>query len=425
MKIKPALEPDSIMENSAPPPRYRLFFSVYLTFIACINVYYGFMLARIRSSWSIGEWLINYRAGFVRRGLPGELVLRVGHGLHLSPIYVVLFLQLFLVAAVFYSVWRLLTHTNWNLWVIAFLVSPATLAFHVLDPPVGFRKEEILFAGLGALLVLLLRKPRYDAWLILSLSLFGVICALSHEALVLFTPYLVAALAIGLQSIPRAIKIGILPIVLTVVAGAMVARHPGSQQMAQRICSSLGYSEPNSLPGICNGAIAYIGRDQAFYRNEVIAYSQKYNYYSLYAVVTLLAGIPIVMACRKLWNHACLHRDLFILAAMALVSIAASTPLFLYGGDWGRWIYIHVFCIFLLLLFIDYRRQLNPATAEPPPTPPASRPMRLAIAVFLIAYATCWTLPHVGIFKPRFGYFGLARYIYGYHSTHSLQPVTD
>lgn len=425
MKIKPALEPDSIMENSAPLPRYRLFFFLYLTFIACIDVCYAFMHARIRSSWSIGDWLINYRAGFVRRGLPGEIVLRVGHNLHLSPIYVVLFLQLFLLAVIFYSVWTLLAHTNWNLWVIVFLISPATLAFHVLDPPAGFRKEEILFAGLGALLVLLLRKPRHDAWLILSLSLFGVICALSHEPLVLFMPYLVAALAIGLQSVPRAIKVSTLPIVLTVVACALAARHPGSHQMALQICSSLGNSEPNSLPGICNGAIAYIGRDQAFARSEVIAYSRDYNYGLLYAVLTLFAGIPIVMACRKLWTHANLHRDLFILAAMAIVSSAASIPLFLYGGDWGRWIYIHVFCIFLLLLFIDYRRQLTPATAEPPSTLPASRPMRLAIAVFLIAYATCWTLPHIGTFKPRFGYFGLARYFYHYPSTHSLQPTAD
>ncbi len=420
-----SLAPSPTQQKNAPDPapRYRLFFALYLSFIAGTTACYGLLNVRIRSSWSVGDWLINYSAGFVRRGLPGEFALRLGHGLGLSPIYVILFLQLSLYAVVFYCVWKLLAHSNWNLWVVTILLSPATLAFQVLDPPAGFRKEILLFAGLGTLLVLLLHKPWRDGWLILCASVFGVVCALSHEPLVLFTPYLFAALAIGFQSIPRAVKVGILPIVLTVATAALAAQHPGNLQMAQKMCSSLGNSDPNMPRSICNGAIAYIGRDQAFARAEVRNYIQTYRYYSLYTVLTVLAGIPILMASRKLWSHRSLHRDLFLLAALTLVSVAASTPLFLYGGDWGRWIYIHVFCIFLLLLFLDARRQLDPATAEPVPTPSTSRPKRIAIALFLFSYATCWDLPHMGLFKPRTGYFGLARYFYEYRGQHPSQPA--
>jgi len=425
MTCMPTVGPMIVTEAPGLARLYRRLFALYLAFIACVTVLYGIVNVRIRSGWAIGEWLINYRAGFVRRGLTGEIALPVADTLRLPPVYVVLLMQLFFYAVAFFCVWRLVANTNWDLWVVAILVSPATLAFHVLDPTSGFRKEDILFAGLGTLLVVLLRRPLRDVWLTVSLSLFGVFCALSHEPLVLFTPYLFAALAIGFHSVPRAIKVGILPIMLTVAAAALAARHPGTPQMAVRICSSLGYSDPASLPGLCNGAIAYLGRDSGFARHEVALYIQLFHYYRLYAVLVVLAGLPVAMAWRALWPCAGLRRDLLTLAAMALASIAASTPLFIYAGDWGRWIYIHLFCIFLLLLFIDHRRQSDPATAGPPPGLPPSLPKRLAVALLLIAYATCWDLPHIGTFRPRFGYFGLARYLYQYRSLHPPQTTGE
>jgi hypothetical protein len=38
------------------------------------------------------------------------------------------------------------------------------------------------------------------------------------------------------------------------------------------------------------------------------------------------------------------------------ISFAMSLALFYYATDWGRRIYIYIFSLFLVLLFIDYRR---------------------------------------------------------------------
>ena len=46
-------------------------------------------------SWTIGEWLISYAGGFVRRGLPGELVQFFSRKYSLSPIVLVWILSVF------------------------------------------------------------------------------------------------------------------------------------------------------------------------------------------------------------------------------------------------------------------------------------------------------------------------------------------
>ena len=43
----------------------------------------------LNDSWTIGEWLINYQGGFVRRGLLGEGIYILCNVTKISPIYVI------------------------------------------------------------------------------------------------------------------------------------------------------------------------------------------------------------------------------------------------------------------------------------------------------------------------------------------------
>jgi uncharacterized membrane protein len=410
------------MQDHGLAPRCRRLLLPYLVFVALVTVCYGYVNVRIQSDWAIGDWLINYRAGFIRRGLPGEVALRAGHLLHLPPMYIVLFMQLIFYAMIFYSVWRLLARSEWNLWVVAIVISPATLSFHLLDPTSGFRKEDIFFASLGMLLIILLRRRMSDAWLTVYLTMISLICTLSHESLLVFAPYLIAALAIGLQSMSRAMKISTIPTFATIAATALVVRHPGNYAMAQQICASLGQSASEPLSGVCHGSIAYLGRDESAAHAKVLSVIHVYHYAVLYPPLIVMAIIPIVMAAFELARHTKLHRDLWILAACASTSIAASSILFFYAIDWGRWIYIHIFSIFLLLLFIDHTRMRDVPSPRPIAPPTVSRGRRLIAVGLLVVYATCWDLPHVGIFQSRTGYFGLAHYFYRYRTHHEAHP---
>ena len=48
-----------------------------------ITAYPGWQTMAVRDPWVIGDWLINYAGGFVRRGLMGELPLPAGDAGHI------------------------------------------------------------------------------------------------------------------------------------------------------------------------------------------------------------------------------------------------------------------------------------------------------------------------------------------------------
>jgi hypothetical protein len=325
--------------------------------------------------------------------------------LHVHPTSIVLAMQLAAYLGLFYVVWELVTRSSWGLWISALIISPATLAFQVLNTEGGYRKEILLLAALGLLILLLLRqKQPSDVWLTICLSIGGIVTALSHEGLVFFAPYVLAALAIGLNSVPRALRISLLPAIFTLGAFVLAIHHPGNMQMASRICASLGYTATGVWPPPCRGAIAALAGDQATARAGLLIDMKTYHYATLYAVTGGLALIPIPFGVIALRKYPGAKRDLSILAFAAFASIAASSALFIYADDWGRWIYCHLVSIFLLLLFVDIKRHVK-AAVNAPETGSRRPPFRrVVVIVMLLLYATCWDLPAYGHWTLRFGY---------------------
>ena len=45
-------------------------------------------------SWTIGEWLVSYAGGFVRRGLPGTVIYEITSSLKINPIYLIWFISI-------------------------------------------------------------------------------------------------------------------------------------------------------------------------------------------------------------------------------------------------------------------------------------------------------------------------------------------
>ncbi len=95
-----------------------------------------------------------------------------------------------------------------------------------------------------------------------------------------------------------------------------------------------------------------------------------------------------------------------------LVAVLGSLPLFFYALDWGRWIYIHVFSVGLLLLFVEGGR------AKVGDVEIAPRAPRRVMLGGLVAYAMLWTLPHIPMLTPRYGYVGLVEYAAHYRAGH-------
>ncbi len=391
------------------PHSVGLLFRLYLLFVAVVTGGIGLNNLRLGSDWAIADWLINYTGGFVRRGLTGQLALALA-SLHLSPSVAILLLQYLLYAAILISVWQLLRNTRWTVWLVALVFSPATLAFQVLDPSFGFRKDILFLAELAILLLLLRRRPPVrDLWITLYLCLFSTACILSHEGLVAYIPYLVAALAIALRDLRRTALCAIPVALCSLAAAALVSRFPGTLQTSQTVCRSLGYTFSTAPGTFCSGAIAYLSRDPAYARAQVLDVIRGEHYATLMPRLALLALLPVILAAIALWRIPSLRRDLLAVAASALLSFAASAILFVYGTDWTRWIYLHAFSLALLLLFLNDRQQReHPATPLPDPYLPPAGIRRLAVFALLALYLFGWDL---AIYQPRIPLGGLIHYV--------------
>jgi hypothetical protein len=62
---------------------------VYLLVVAVLQ-------GQTKEGWNITEWLINYQGGFVRRGLPGEMLYQISHHFGITPYYIIVFVCLLL-----------------------------------------------------------------------------------------------------------------------------------------------------------------------------------------------------------------------------------------------------------------------------------------------------------------------------------------
>ena len=113
------------------------FFSLIIIFGSCLIL--AANNSYVNDSWTIGEWLINYQGGFVRRGLLGEVIFLISDSLSITPIYIIWIIclssYLFLIKISFGMVKNLVS--------TSFLLSPAIF----LSPIIGnflVRKDILL-----------------------------------------------------------------------------------------------------------------------------------------------------------------------------------------------------------------------------------------------------------------------------------------
>lgn len=385
--------------------------ALYVSLVGLATLAMGLLSSRVDRSWTVGDWLINYEGGFVRRGLPGEAAWWLGRLLHLPPAVFAVLFYLVLSGVLLLAMGSLALRSRRGLWSLALLASPATLAFPILDIGAGFRKELIFLAGL-ALLLWLLGRGRLQTTPGASVYIAAVLVVgvLGHESLICYAPYFYAALVLGGRSLRQAAVVCAVPFALALGAAALCASHIGNLPTAARICSSLGYPlvlQIMPLNQVCaGGAIPYLltSADSARQLRALVA--GHYHYLWVYPWFGLLAVLPAIGASIVIRRRG-FGREVAVVWAAAAVSFLGSLLLFYYAVDWGRWIYIHAVSLAALLLFLDGRPG---AVAAPAPTLRPGPGVRVLAWCLLFIYATAWTLPHAyGTGFLRFGYFDIFR----------------
>ena len=388
--------------------QYRRLLNVFFTYVSLLTFLYCLLTARYYRSWTLSEWLINYEGGFVRRGLVGEVAFGLGALLHLSPATIAVMIYLGAYAIILSLGRALAMQTRPTWWCLALVLSPATFSYQLLDVTGGSRKEVLYFASLFIFVKLLQRRRMVGVLTSISLSLITAFLVLSHEPLLCYLPYFFAALLLAGRSVTAAAKEFLLPALVAITAAFFCTQHLGNAETAARICTSLGYTLRAQGKEICSGgAIGFLTMTPELARHQTWTRAWGDLYLLVYPVESLIALIPIVWGCRILASEG-FGREMKLLWKTAGVSFVLSLALFVYAEDWGRWVYLHIFSLGILLMSFGAQAISRTHREEASLAPWKQRRSSL---LWLLAYATLWSLPHVPSRTPPFGYLGLLHYV--------------
>jgi hypothetical protein len=358
-------------------------------------------------AYPIADWLINYSDGFVRRGLFGELILLAAHATHIPPPWLVVVLQLTIYSLFLLGVYRLAAPLRRDPLWYAMIFSPAALAFMILTAFNAVRKEMLAPAALTAVIFLMRRRPRAVTLSLIITVLFAVI-VLSHEAPDFCLPYFFAVVALATRDLKYAAKVLVVPFVTAALLFELTRLHQGDRSAAIAICHSVGgrWLGDDDFRNLCSGAILRVGFNSSIVRHEV---QQILHYWPLYTVLAVLSLAPYIAALIVLYKRDGLHFEVKVISSIAALCALASSVLFYFGMDWGRWIQMQILCLLLVILMAAQHAPSFLPDANVRPLG-EGRPWRkpLLIAVFL--YCTCWTLPGLGWQDLRFGYIPLPRF---------------
>ena len=157
--------------------RLQQFFIILILLGIPLNLYKN---SSYDNSWTIGEWLISYAGGFVRRGLPGELIHIISEDFGISPIFLVWFICI--VSIIFLAI--IILYFGNKYFETSFLLSQIILLAPISED--FFIRKDIFLVLLFGLSLFTFQKTfegslkKYNC--IIIINILSVIAILSHES---------------------------------------------------------------------------------------------------------------------------------------------------------------------------------------------------------------------------------------------------
>jgi hypothetical protein len=344
--------------------RFRAVFAYgLLAIIALVMVAYRVQSTLVGGHlYQTADWLINYSAGFVRRGLFGEIFLALAPTGQ-AGLWVLFTVQTLLYAVVFaFGVWFVRRHDfSWS--SIALACGPAAIGFFAWDPQASARKEVLAYIALALLVWSVTSVGRRGAVLLpLGALVFFAVGVFSWEATALFLP----AIAYLLFRPGEAARFRRwLTVAFAAVGGiglALAFLSDRSPQAAATICASVrdhGFTAKD----LCSGAIDWLQMSMIDGIQGVVG---SFPLFTGYLPLALLAALPIVLTPWARRN-----------VLWAILVAGAFVPLMVIAQDEGRWISSIVMALFFCIAV----RPVQEATS------------RAWTWIGAVLYTTLWGIP--------------------------------
>jgi hypothetical protein len=303
---------------------YTITFFTYLYIVT-----FTFLHNRKNDGYILGDWLINYQdGGFKRRGLSGSFFFFLQDITGLSLNSLVYAFQVIIISLFFFFYFKLIKDKQITIYYLSLLLSPlGFIAYFNCVDYVG-KKEFILFAIFSYFTfqisksALNLKKEYLVCFLLLLSVLF-------HEIVLFFIPYFLLLLALKDDKIiiKKYIKYLLavsIPAILILVFGHKI-------------------NEGNSLSILRDRGVV-IEKGIFFWdineREYILSHWKDYILYFISFIISFLHVRFYLKISFTQWKK---------IGFYLLLAFLFSLPLFILAIDWGRWFYIHMIMIIVIL----------------------------------------------------------------------------
>jgi hypothetical protein len=348
----------ALMKLIMPSRKFSLLKFTFLAFIleAPLLIAYLWMMGNSSQARfnprQMSEWLINYEGGFVRRGLVGELILKLGSVFPIpNSIYAIVFWAFAAYVALFILIYLKARVRDWSALAVAILLQGGT--YHMGSGDIFYIRKEGIFLVFFAILCLIYlkiqvsaleRRPAWIGLLVILLLLISPLMMLMHEAY-LFMGFPAAFLLLWIvrkENPDLAYLKKVLPLFAIEVTGLFIvcSMFHGNALQSQAIWDSLPFQDRLFLsptaPYTPLGPI------------DSVAWSLSQHLATIYGIFSTGGvflwiffisgnGLALLYVLARVENTQA-TASVTQLTRLALIGLLSSCAMFFIASDWGRWL---------------------------------------------------------------------------------------
>lgn len=355
-------------------PVFLFLAAIYSTFRYLIEVSHGGQV------WTTGDWLISYRAGFVRRGLTGSLTYALTDLTGLNALYIAAAMQITIYAGLIAAVLVMLSKIKITVPVALLALSPVFLLMPFYYLKLAMCKEMIGFLAISLVAMPAFTNHRWLFWA--GIAVFSV-SGFAHEINAFLAPDLLTLLFIllltGVSNRTQTIYAAVIVIFSAGTAIILSMLYNGNG-MGSAVCQAmLHYGGWVEFCGQ-SGPTVWLDRNMAYGIHFTWVENVMSGAWPLFILGFVLSIAPFLLFQVLGDTTGRKSSSVFILACAGILAYA---PLFIIASDWGRWIAMHIFCL-TIFTFVSLRLGLlkeRAANINP---------------IFLI-YSFVWAMPDYGL----------------------------
>ena len=344
-------EPDRFLQ--------RLYFPAIALLVLFTSVHYlrvAYLQAMDWSGWSIGEWLTNLEAGWVRRGLGGQIILLLSDATSIPMNWIVLAIQGTTYLGFVGLFLSLLYKKSITFWYFIACFAPTFLLFTYYDSMAVGRKEVLLYVMFIIWLRLCMTgRDTPSATIIFSTIYF--ILTLVHETFFFYSLYFVLAAVLCRGNIHSKSPLALLSPFVSFLGVVLTALTSGPMN-GPGICDSL--LARGLPPSVCSGPINFgVPGSGVLLRQYVSSFDLTSLAQIGWAFLLVISPAYLVFRNATL-SRAQRQQSVWILVGL----VCFSAPLFMLATDWGRWISMHCTMVIVLLITMLPNRTLKVGAAS-------------------------------------------------------------